>query len=83
MAFAIAGLSNFAVGEYVNVYTYYTTDTLTSVTFKAGMDTTFAPGVKAGDVIFVCDGTASRWDIVRIATMDATSCTYAEVVALA
>jgi len=83
MAFAISGLSNIAVGEYVNVYTYYTTDTLTSVTFKAGMDTTFAPGVKAGDIVIIADQTASRLEFVRIATMDATSSTYVKHSALA
>lgn len=85
MAFDKAGLNLWTVGN-VKLYSYYTADTLTSATIVAktsGFCTDNAPGMAAGDVIFLCQATYKQIVPIRITGIDATTCTYTGMTALA
>ena len=80
MAFAAAGLNCIAVGP-TKLYIYSTTDTLNSATIIAttnGFNTTNCPGMSAGDIVIIGDGTSSLLKTVRITAITATACTYVE-----
>ncbi|MFA5340788.1 MAG: hypothetical protein WC332_03325 [Clostridia bacterium] len=82
MAFAASGLNCIAVGP-TKVYTYYTTDTLTSASVLTNFNTTNCPGMAVGDRIDICHNTYALFAPIRITAIDATSCTYTGVTALA
>ena len=82
MAFAAAGLNCVAVGP-TKLYIYNTTDTLTSATVLTNFNTTNCPGMAAGDIILVAHNTAALLAPVRITAINAATCTYTGVTALA
>ena len=85
MAFSAAGLNCIAVGP-TKMYIYYTTDALTTASVKAktyGLCTDNCPGMAAGDIVLLAHNTNAAIDLIRITAIAATTCTYAEVVALA
>ena len=76
MAFAASGLNCIAVGPQ-KLYIYSTTDSLTSATLLTNFNSTDCPGLLAGDIIIVAHNTAALLNVIRIASIDATSCTFA------
>jgi len=83
MAFDAAGMNCIGVGPQ-KLYIYTTTDTLTSTANQTtNWNTTDCPNLEAGDVIFVAHNTAALLDIVRITSINATSCTLNRIKELA
>lgn len=74
MAFSAAGLNCIAVGPN-KVYTYTTSDTLTSATVKTDFNTTNCPGMAAGDIVFICNKGNTTLSAVMITAIDSSSST--------